>query len=396
MEAMRRRTFAGLTALSTSHIFGANERIRCGTIGSGGRGTWLTAAFKELGAEMRAICDIYEPHLANGLKAASTGARGYEDYRKLLEDRSIDAVIIASPEHWHCQMLVDAVNAGKDVYVEKPLAHSVDEGFRMVDAVRRTRRIAQVGTQRRSYDLYHEAKGIFASGMLGEIRLVNTWWLNTSGSSLSRRELRGKLNWDLFLGPAPKREFDPVRYFNWLQFWDYGNGILVGQAAHIVDGVHMMMDSTFPLYVNATGAKPRIAGAEIPETGSMTVEYPDYMLVFTLSYKAMRYRMFNDQMQQFHGAKARMDLGRESYAVIPQNSAVDLKIVRERRDPDSFERASHDHIRNFLECLRDRKEPNAPIEVGNHVNVVNCMAIQSMRSGRKLRFDATTRAVSPV
>lgn len=385
-----------MAALSATSVSGANERIRCGTIGSGGRGTWLTGAFKEMGAEMAAVCDIYEPHLANGLKAASTGAKGYEDYRKLLEDRSIDAVIIASPEHWHCQMLVDAVDAGKDVYVEKPLAHAVDEGFRMVDAVRRTKRIAQVGTQRRSYDLYHEAKEIFASGMLGEIRLVNSWWLNTSSGSISRRELRGKLNWDLFLGPAPKREFDPARYFNWLNFWDYGNGIMVGQAAHIVDGVHMMMDSTFPVLVNATGAKSRIEGAEIPETGTMAVEYPEYMLVFTISYKAMRYRMFNDQMQQFHGSKARMDLGRESYAVIPQSSAVDLKVAKERRDPDSFERASHAHVRNFLECVRDRKEPNAPIEVGNHVNVVNCMAIQSMRSGRKLQFDPATRKVSPV
>jgi predicted dehydrogenase len=355
----------------------------------------LTGAFKELGAEMAAVCDVYEPHLANGLKAASTGAKGYEDYRKLLEDRSIDAVIIASPEHWHCQMLVDAVTAGKDAYVEKPLAHSVDEGFRMVDAVRRTRRIAQVGTQRRSYELYQEAKGIFASGMLGKIRMVNSWWLNTMPGRLSPRELKGKLNWDLFLGPAPKRDLDAARYFNWLNFWDYGNGIMIGQAAHIVDGVHMMMDSTFPVYVNATGAKSRIAGAEIPETGTMAVEYPDYMLVFTISYKAMKYRMFNDQMQQFHGAKARMDLGRESYAVIPQSSAVDLKVAKERRDPDSFERASHAHIRNFLKCVRERKEPNAPIEAGNHVNVVNCMAIQSMRAGRKLQFDPATRKVSP-
>jgi predicted dehydrogenase len=384
-----------MTALSAARIAGANERIRCGTIGSGGRGTWLTGAFKELGAEMAAICDVYEPHLLNGLKAASTGAKGYEDYRKLLEDRSIDAVIIASPEHWHCQMLVDAVDAGKDVYVEKPLAHSVEEGFRMVDAVRRTKRIAQVGTQRRSYDLYREAKDIFASGMLGEIRLVNSWWLNVSSNALRTRELNGKLNWDLFLGPAPKRELDPVRYFNWLQFWEYGNGIMVGQAAHIVDGVHMMMDSTFPVYVTATGAKSRIAGAEIPETGSMAVEYPEYMLVFTISYKAMRYRMFNDQMQQFHGSKARMDLGRESYAVIPQSSAVDLKVVKERRDPDSFERASHAHVSNFLECVRERREPNAPIEVGNHVNVVNCMATQSMRAGRRLQFDQATRKVSP-
>jgi predicted dehydrogenase len=390
---MGRREFM-LTAASAPRVFGANERIRCGTIGSGGRGTYLTAAFKELGAEMAAVCDIYEPHLANGLKAASTGAKPFADYRRLLEDRSLDAVIIATPEHWHCRMLVDAIAAGKDVYVEKPLAHTIDEGFQMVRAVRGSKQIAQVGTQRRSYPLYQEAKGFFDSGVLGGVRLVNAWWMNR-WDSLPQRKLQGKLDWERFLGPAPKREFDPNRYFNWLMYWDYAGGIMVGQSAHILDGVHMMMNSTFPATVVASGSKPRLEGAEIPETGSMIVEYPDYLLVFTISYQAMRYRMFNDQMQQFHGAKARLDLGRESYALIPQTSAVELKAAKERRDPDSFESASRAHVRNFLECVRERKEPNAPIEVGNHVNVVNCMAIQSMRSGRKLRWDtAAQKAVA--
>jgi predicted dehydrogenase len=218
-EAMTRRNFAGLAAASASRVLGANDRIRCATIGSGGRGTWLTAAFKEIGADMAAVADVYEPNLARGLKAAATGATGYTDYRKLLEDRSIDAVIIASPEHWHCRMLVDAANAGKDVYVEKPLAHTIDEGFQMVEAVRRNKRIAQVGTQRRSYHLYREAKTFFDSGELGPIRLVNTWWLNR-WDALPKRELAGKLDWDLFLGSAPKRALDPNRFFYCIKLWE--------------------------------------------------------------------------------------------------------------------------------------------------------------------------------
>ena len=156
--------------------------------------------------------------------------------------------MIATPDHWHAQMLVDAVDAGKDVYVEKPLAHTVDDGFRMVKAVRRTGRIAQIGTQRRSYPLYQEAKRILDSGVTGPIRLVNAWWMN-SMKSLNTRPLEGKLDWDLFLGPAPKRPLDPLRYFNWLQFYDYALGYPIGQAAHIANGVQWLMNSTYPLAV---------------------------------------------------------------------------------------------------------------------------------------------------
>src|SRR5260370_26164490 len=190
---MDRRTFVLTTAAAQSRIRGANDRIRATIIGAGGRGRYRTAPFKELGVEMGGVCDIYEPNLQAGLKEANTGARPYEDYRRLLEDKSIDAVIVATPDHWHARMVIDAVEAGKDVYVEKPLAHRIDEGFNVIEAVRRTKRIVQVGMQRRSAELFLEAKRIIDSGQLGEIRLVTSAWYNNQ-ASLSNRKLAGDLD----------------------------------------------------------------------------------------------------------------------------------------------------------------------------------------------------------
>src|SRR5688572_6234442 len=163
---MNRRSFVMAAAAAQSRILGANDRIRGGIIGSGGRGRYLTGQFKELGVEMAAVCDVYETNLQAGLKEASTGAKPYHDYKKMLEDKSLDAVVVATPDHWHARMVIDAVNAGKDVYVEKPMAHKIDEGFDVIDAVRRTKRVVQVGTQRRSAELFLEGKAIMDSGQL--------------------------------------------------------------------------------------------------------------------------------------------------------------------------------------------------------------------------------------
>ena len=147
---MDRRQFLLTTAAAQGRILGANDRIRTGIIGAGGRGKYLTGQFKEIGAEMAAVCDIYEANLQAGLKAASTGAKSFHDYRKLLDDKSIDAVIVATPDHWHARMVIDAVEAGKDVYVEKPCSHNVQEGRVITQWARKLGRICQMGVQSRS------------------------------------------------------------------------------------------------------------------------------------------------------------------------------------------------------------------------------------------------------
>jgi predicted dehydrogenase len=388
--AMNRRSFVFTGAAAGAHLLGA-DRVRAGIIGAGGRGRLLTAEFKEVGAEMAAVCDVYEPNLEAGLKAASTGARRFDDYRRLLEDPALEAVVVATPDHWHARMVIDAVEAGKDVYVEKPLAHTIDEGFAVVEAVRRTRRIVQVGTQRRSSELFQTAKAIVDSGRLGDTRLVTSWWLNNQ-ASLSDNKLAGRLDWRQWLGTAPKREISDQRFFNWYYFWDYSGGLLLGQAAHIVDCIQWFMGSQAPAAVTCSGGRPNLPGAEVPETASLIIEYPEnYLATFTLGYKAMRYNPFNDQIQQFHGSKARLDVGRESYALYPESRAVEMKAETEVKRPGSFNPATRSHIRNFLDCVRSRKQPNAPVEGGNATNIVLVMAMESLRTGRRLRWNSAAR-----
>jgi predicted dehydrogenase len=187
---------------------------------------------------------------------------------------------------------------------------------------------------------------------------------------------------------------DPFRFFNWYYFWDYSGGLMVGQAAHIIDAIHWFMDSKYPAAVTCAGGRPNLDGAEVPETTSMSIEYPEnYLAVFTLGYKAMRYLTYNDQLKQFHGDKARFDVGREWWALYPESKDLEPKPSIEKRQPGSFEPATRAHIRNFLECIRSRKDPNAPVEAGQYTNVVLSMAMDALRAGRRLRWNAQTRKV---
>ena len=389
--AMKRRSFLLTAAASQMRVTGANDRVRAGIVGAGGRGRYLIGQFKELGVDVGAVCDVYQANLDAGVREAGTGARPVRDYRRLLDDKTLDAVIVATPDHWHARMAIDAVEAGKDVYVEKPLAHSIDEGFAIIEAVRRTRRIVQVGTQRRSAELFLKAKQIVDEGHLGEIRLVTSAWYNNQ-ASLSDRKLAGDLDWKQWLGTAPDRAVDPLRFFNWYYFWDYSGGLLVGQAAHIIDCIQWFMNSKEPLAVTCSGNRPGLAGAEVPETATMAIEYPEnYLATFTLGYKAMRYHTYNDQIKQFHGNKARFDVGREWYSLYPETNAIEMVPGTERKSPGSFSLATISHIRNFLECIASRKDPNAPVEAGQATNIVLCMAMESLRSGRRLRWNPANR-----
>ena len=388
---MQRRKFLAAAALAGPLYADASTRI--GVIGAGGRGRYLIDQFKEIGAQVSAVCDVYEPNLQRGLAAAHAGAASFTDYRKLLDDRSLEAVVIATPDHWHARMAIDAVNAGKDVYLEKPLAHTIEEGFALVDAVRRTRRILQVGTQRRSSELFQQARPYAQPAELGNIRLVTSAWFNRQ-DALSTRPLEGPLDWKQWLGSAPQRPSDALRFFNWYFFWDYSGGLLIGQAAHIVDSIQWYMNSSAPLAVTCTGGRVNLEGAEVPETACLAIEYPEnYLATFTIGYKAMRYNPFNDQLVQFHGSKARLDLGRERYTLYRESNAVEMKPEMDVKQPGSFGPATRAHIRNFLECLRTRQEPNAPVEVGNSTNIVLCMAMESLRTGRRLRWNAKSRRV---
>lgn len=390
---MKRRDFVA-TAASLGSVMGANERVRGAIIGSGGRGRFLTGEFKEIGVEMAAVCDVYQPNLEAGLKVASSGAKAYKDYRKLLEDKSIEVVVVATPDHWHAQMVIDAVEAGKDVYVEKPMAHTVEDGFRMIEAVRRTKRVVQVGTQRRSYPLYLEAKRVMGESDIGDVRLVNSWWYNHQ-AGVNTKKFEGEIDWKAWLGNAPAREADASRFFNWYYYWDYSGGLMVGQAAHVIDAIQWFMGSTYPEAVVVGGGKANLPGVEVPETTTICLEFPEnYMAVFTVGYKAMRYSSTMDQLVQYHGSKARFETGRESYALYREDpAAMSLQPSLSKVEPKAFNAAARHHIRNFLEAVKAKKDPSAPVEAGQATNVALCMAMESLRRGVRTRWNATLKKI---
>jgi predicted dehydrogenase len=388
LNNLKRRSFLALTAAASMRVAGANNRVRAGVIGSGGRGQFLAQRLVELGAEVAAVSDVYEPNLAAGLAKAQPGAMAHADYRHLLDDHSIDAVVIATPDHWHTRMLIDAVEAGKDVYLEKPVALRVDDGQRMAQAVRRTRRVVQVGTQRRSNSLHREAAALLAEGVAGNIRLVTSCWYNTK-KALDTTPLPGKLDWERWQGPAARHPFEPARFRDWLYFRDYAGGILCEQGAHIFDMIQMCMRSSYPSAVTCTAGAPNVQGAEYSETAVLSVEYPEnYLAVFTIGYQTMQYAYAVDQLTQYHGDAARFDVGRETYALYPQTGARELTATRQRRVDGSFLASSREHVSNFLDCVVSRKEPNATIEMGVQVSTVLSMGLESLRAGRRVRWDA--------
>ncbi len=391
---MQRRTVLAATAASYQRILGANERVQIGLIGAGGRGRFLAGEFREIGFEIPAVCDVYQRNLELGLKVASTGAVGQKHYKQLLDNKALDAVIVATPDHWHAQMVIDAVEAGKDVYVEKPLCHTVEEGYRMVDAVRRTNRIVQVGTQRRSSPIFLEAKSVMDSGVLGDIRLVSSWWLNHQ-ASINNAKIEGDLDWKAWLGNSPDRPMDSLRFFNWYYFHDYSGGLIIGQAAHIFDAIQWFMNSRAPVAVTCVGGQVNLKGVEIPDTATVVLEFAEnYIANFTLGYKAMRYHPSQDQLKQFHGSKARLDVNREGWWLYPETTTPDLKPSRQHVEMGNFARATRDHIRNFLDCIRTRKQPNATVENGLVTAIALVMTMESLRSNRKVRFDEKTRRTS--
>ena len=270
-----------------------SDQIHLGVIGSGGRGTFVMTVFqKDPSLQVGAICDVYEPNLERALSTASktegTHPKVYRNYKELLADRTIQAILIATPEHWHAQMVLDALAAGKDIYVEKPLCQTPEQGIQLIEAEKKSKNIIQVGMQRRSYDLYQEGREVVGSGKLGKIRMVRSWWLNNFLGGGRATKLDGPLDWEQWQGPAPRRPLDPNRFRNWRFYSDYAGGIVADQGAHVFDGIHFLMNASYPIAVNAPGGKPHEAGTDTPEEVVAIAGYPeDLIAAFSVNYGAI-------------------------------------------------------------------------------------------------------------
>ncbi len=392
---MHRRSFLLASGSAIALSAAPASTIVLGLIGAGGRGTFVMSTFQKTATvRVGAICDVYEPNLERGLSTAAkvqgSAPRAYRNYKQLLADKTIDAVLIATPEHWHAQMVLDALAAGKDVYVEKPLCHTPEEGIALVEAEKKSKQIIQVGMQRRSFDLYLEGRSIVASGKLGKVRMVRSWWLNNYVGDGGTRtaKLDGPLDWEQWQGPVKKRvPPDPFIFRNWREISDYAGGIVADQGAHVYDGIHLLMNASYPLAVTAAAGKPHRAGYDMPESVVVTAEYPeDFIGVFSVNYAAMRYKSRNDQMNHLDGDRARMDIGREDCRVFMEG-AEDTPAI-EKRSEKGFGYATDLHVQNFLECIQTRKTPTAPVRLGFQAAIVVQLANLSLKTGRRMKWNA--------
>jgi predicted dehydrogenase len=392
-----RRTFllAGGALVATAAPPAA--QVVLGVIGSGSRGTFVMGVFqKDPALRVGSICDVYEPNLENAVAAASkvagTKPKIYRNYKELLADRDVQAVLIATPEHWHYQMILDALAAGKDIYVEKPLCQTPEQGVHLIDAEARTKSIVQVGMQRRSYDLYQAGREVVAGGKLGAVRMVRSWWLNNYLGGAPATKLAGPLDWEQWQGPAAHHPFDANRFRQWRFYSDYAGGILADQGAHVFDGIHMLMGAGYPLAVNASAGKPHKAGVDQPESVVAIAEYPeDFLGVFTVNYAAMQYQLRNDQLNQLDGDRARMDIGREELKVYLKGAEDEPSLAH--KSEKGFGWATDLHVQNFLECIRTRKPPTAPMKLAFQAALVVQMANLSLKNGRRMKWDAAARKV---
>ena len=276
-------TAAGLaaSALTAQQKTSANDRVQVATIGLGGMGTGDTQTSTSVpGVQLVAIADIYQGRLDHAKEVFGKDVFTTRDYREVLARKDVDAVIIATPDHWHSHISIDAMNAGKDVYCEKPMVQHVDDGKPVIDAQQKTGRIMQVGSQRVSSIVYQKAKDLFRAGAIGELNMVEAWWDRNSAIgawqySIPLDATPPNIDWDRFLGRAPKVPFEPVRLFRWRNYRDYGTGVAGDRFVHLFSGMHVVTGAIGPSRVYATGGlRFWKDGRDVPDVLLGLYDYP--------------------------------------------------------------------------------------------------------------------------
>jgi predicted dehydrogenase len=400
-ELTRRRFTAGLSAVTAagySRILGANDRVRMGYIGLGNRGDQVHDAFLEHGDQQTvAVCDLREDYLDLAVKKSRATPKRYKEYRALLDDKDVDAVVIATPDHWHAIMFIEACNAGKDVYVEKPLSLTVYEGRKMVETAGRTGRVAQVGTNRRSWKSYSEAAEFIRSGGIGRVsaarcfHIHNEWPIGLGkapdGPPPSAEE------WDRWLGPAPKVPYNPNRmYYNFRWFYDYSGGQLTNFGVHYIDIIRWFLGLETPKAVAAIGG--HCAGIqdnrEIPDTMEVVWEFAGPTIVNFSQYNANAAPGNGPNSEiEFRGTKGTLYVNYANWEVVPEpisdfpigyaggkgyGNPVDRSggnrrkrkpQIEPRKYKGSAEYDTASHARNFLDCIKTRGKCNADILTGH-------------------------------
>jgi predicted dehydrogenase len=357
-----RRSFiigSGLTALVSAKAFGANNNLRVGVIGAGGRMRSLLDAADIIGSyEIVAVSDVYGPH-CDAVKARSNGvATTHVDYREVLENKDIDAVIIATPDHWHVRVATDAIAAGKDVYLEKPVTHTLEEGTPLIRAVRSSKQILQCGMQQRSWSHFRNAVDLIQGGSLGRVTQVRTyWWQNYNLSWVPKPMDESLLNWKQWLGSAPDQPFSLEKYSHWRWYWNFGGGAMTDLFAHWIDVVHWAMKSDTPVMAQLLANKYIFEQWDCPDTLQAGFRYPNFDVV----YEGMMSSSVDDGGLDFRGTEATLKLTRSGFSVHREGVKGDQNPVLVEH---SFRDGTISHMGNFFECVKSRREPNAPVETG--------------------------------
>jgi predicted dehydrogenase len=426
MEPLSRRDLARgaalATALSYSRILGANDRVGMGFIGLGNRGDQVHDAFLEHGdAETVAVCDLRDDYMDFAIRKSRATPTKFKDYKKLLESKNVDAVAIATPDHWHALMFIDACNAGKDVYVEKPLSLTVFEGRRMVETAGRTKRVVQVGTNRRSWKTYKEAAEFVQSGGIGHVTAARCFhikneWPNGLGTTPAGPP-PSEEEWDQWLGPAPKVAYDPNRmFYNFRWFYNYSGGQLTNFGVHYLDVIRWFIGQDSPRAVAAVGGQ--FAGIhdsrEIPDTLQVLWEFDKTLVVFEqYNANAAAGNAPNSEIE-LRGTKGTMYIRNTSWEVVPEKisegfvgydhgkaygnpldrsnggaadkarkTAIEPKSVKGPNSSDTMA-----HARNFLDCIKSRGKCNADIVTGHLSTSATLIGNIAHKTRSMLEWDA--------
>jgi predicted dehydrogenase len=381
------------SAASYSRILGANDKVNLGLIGAGGRGVHVMGIFQNSNeVNVSAVCDVYATRIDKAMQKA-TSAKGFNDHRKLLEFKQLDAVLIATPDHWHTGCAIDALNAGKDVYVEKPLTLTIEEGPKIVKAARVNNRICQVGMQQRSGSHYLQAKEEYIkSGKLGKITLARTWWhgngahLQKAPADLATRP--SNLDWARFLGPVKWRDWDPQQFWNFRAYLDFGGGQVTDLFTHWIDVVHMFMDQDNPISAVAAGGVYHYKdGRTAPDTINAVLEYPDN---WNATFEATLAPGIKGAAVEMCGTEGKLFITRSQFEYLSAEKGAQPVIVKAPKEQ------TIEHVANFLDCCRSRKLPNGDVWIGHRSAQASHLANIAYLQKRRLKFDPDREEILPL
>jgi predicted dehydrogenase len=394
-----RREFLGAAALSaTSRVLGANDRINVGIIGVGGMGFGHVKMLKpRTDIQITAISDIYTKRKQRARDFLGLAGKDiHHEYKDLLARSDVDAVFVVTPDHWHYRMAMDALDAGKDVYVQKPMAYRIEEAKSMAERVKKTGRVLQVGSQYASEPQYHKARELVAQGAIGKpLWAQGTYCRNTFHGEwnyeIDAEGTEENVDWKRFLGSAPKRPFSQDRYFRWRKYWDYSGGIATDLLYHRLVPFLVTLGPQFPVRVSSNGGIYVHKDREVPDTISTTIEYPDFQVIMSSSMAA---DLPGEHLSPaIYGHEGTIEFRGKELVITPEPIYAKVTKRQPQRIPTETRDLHVAHMENFFDCVRSRKHPNLDADFGYRAMVAIGLGVEAYRESRQFAFDPSTERV---